>query len=68
LLDKLTVRYGSWLAGLAPAAYLFARPIGRGAQLEARDTLWNSTPLGWAQHGKHTRAEEYLLSLPRAAA
>lgn len=42
--------------------------VERGANFETRDTLWNSTPLGWAQHGKHTRAEEYLRSLPRAAA
>jgi ankyrin repeat protein len=25
--------------------------VGRGARLDIRDTIWNSTPLGWALHG-----------------
>jgi hypothetical protein len=31
---------------------------------DARDTLWDGTPLGWAVHGKKAKAEAYLRSLP----
>jgi len=39
--------------------------VARGARLDARDTLWNGTPLGWAVHGhgKRANAEAYLRSL-----
>jgi ankyrin repeat protein len=37
--------------------------IAHGARLDARDTLWDGTPLGWAVHGKKARAEAYLRSL-----
>jgi ankyrin repeat protein len=39
--------------------------IAHGARLDARDTLWNGTPLGWAVHGKKARARAaaYLRSL-----
>jgi peptide-methionine (S)-S-oxide reductase len=31
-----------------------------GAPLDARDTLWNGTPLGWARHGGHREVAAYL--------
>lgn len=34
--------------------------VERGADLLARDTLWNGTPLGWAGHTGKTEAEDYL--------
>ena len=37
--------------------------VARGARLDARDTLWNGTPLGWAVHGGKSAAEAYLRSL-----
>jgi ankyrin repeat protein len=42
--------------------------VGRGARLDARDTLWDGTPLGWAVHGKKARAEAYLRSLQEGSA
>ncbi len=33
------------------------------ARLDARDTLWNGTPLGWAIHNSKSAAEAYLRSL-----
>jgi ankyrin repeat protein len=31
--------------------------VARGARLDIRDTIWHSTPLGWALHGGQARAE-----------
>jgi peptide-methionine (S)-S-oxide reductase len=37
--------------------------VEHGARLDARDTLWNGTPLGWAIHTNQPAAEAYLRSL-----
>jgi ankyrin repeat protein len=37
--------------------------VERGAHLDTLDTLWRSTPLGWAVHNKRSGAEAYLRSL-----
>ena len=37
--------------------------IEHGARIDARDTLWDGTPLGWAVHNKKRKAEAYLRSL-----
>jgi ankyrin repeat protein len=37
--------------------------VAHGARLNTRDTLWNSTPLGWARHQKKSAAADYLASL-----
>lgn len=37
--------------------------VAHGARLDARDTLWNGTPLGWAVHTGKSAAEAYLRSL-----
>jgi peptide-methionine (S)-S-oxide reductase len=42
---------------------LMALLIARGARTDTRDTLWNSTPLGWAIHTRKPKAEAYLRSL-----
>jgi peptide-methionine (S)-S-oxide reductase len=34
--------------------------VERGASLDIKDSLWNSTPLGWAVHTKKAAAENYL--------
>jgi ankyrin repeat protein len=39
--------------------------VDRGARLDTLDTLWRSTPLGWAVHTKKPAAEAYLRSLQR---
>jgi len=33
-----------------------------GADLDAKDTLWQGTPTGWARHAGRTQIEEYLLA------
>ena len=33
-----------------------------GADLDAKDTLWQGTPAGWARHAGRTQIEEYLLA------
>jgi peptide-methionine (S)-S-oxide reductase len=38
--------------------------VERGARIDARDTLWDGTPLGWALHNKKAEAAAYLRSLP----
>ena len=38
--------------------------VSRGARREIADTLWNSTPLGWAAHLNRPRTRAYLESLP----
>jgi ankyrin repeat protein len=43
--------------------------VERGARLDIRDTIWQSTPLGWAVHGggrAHPRMAECLRSLGAA--
>jgi peptide-methionine (S)-S-oxide reductase len=42
--------------------------VARGARLDARDTLWDGTPLGWAMHNRKARAEAYLRSLQQPSA
>lgn len=37
--------------------------IERGARVDIRDTLWNSTPLGWAAYMKKPTTEAYLRGL-----
>jgi hypothetical protein len=37
--------------------------VERGARLDTLDTLWKSTPLGWAMHARKRGAETYLRSL-----
>lgn len=37
--------------------------VERGARLDVQDRLWNSTPLGWAQHLGWSRSAAYLESL-----
>jgi hypothetical protein len=34
--------------------------VERGARLDLKDTLWQGTPAGWAQHAGRTRIAEYL--------
>jgi hypothetical protein len=34
--------------------------VERGARLDAKDTLWQGTPAGWAKHEGRTDIEEYL--------
>ena len=38
--------------------------VDRGARLDIKDTIYNSTPLGWAEHGGQTAVAEYLRALP----
>ena len=45
------------LAGHESAVRLL---VERGARLDVRDKLWNGTPRGWAEHGKHPAIAEYL--------
>jgi ankyrin repeat protein len=39
--------------------------VGRGARTDIADTLWGSTPLGWAIHQGKTRARAYLEGLTK---
>ena len=34
--------------------------VERGARLDIRDTIWNGTPLGWAEYGGRTKVAEFL--------
>jgi len=34
--------------------------VKRGARLDIKDTLWEGTPLGWAEHGGRTEIAAYL--------
>jgi hypothetical protein len=34
--------------------------VEAGADLNDKDTLWNATPLGWAEYGGKTAVAEYL--------
>jgi ankyrin repeat protein len=36
--------------------------VERGAHLDMRDTIYQGTPLGWAEHGKQTEIAGYLRS------
>lgn len=45
------------LAGHLDVARLL---VERGARLDLRDTLWHSTPAGWAQYAGKTEVEAYL--------
>ena len=40
--------------------------VARGARTDIADTLWGSTPLGWAIHQGKSRAQAYLEGLPKA--
>ena len=50
--DGGTALHAASYAGSAPTVRLL---LERGADLEARDTSWNSTPLGWAMVGSGER-------------
>jgi ankyrin repeat protein len=54
------------LGGHEPVVRLL---VARGARLDIRDTIWHSTPLGWAVHGGKARAQmaECLRSLGAVA-
>jgi ankyrin repeat protein len=39
---------------------MLALLVDRGADLLARDTLWNGSPIGWATHGGNAEAEAFL--------
>ena len=39
--------------------------VSRGARTDIADTLWGSTPLGWAIHQGKTRAQAYLEGLTK---
>lgn len=47
------------LAGHEAAVRLL---VERGAKLDIKDTIYHSTPLGWAEHGGQTVVAEYLRS------
>ncbi len=34
--------------------------VEHGARTDIRDTMWNGTPLGWAEHGGHDAVAQYL--------
>jgi len=34
--------------------------VERGARPDIRDTIWNATPLDWAEHASHTAIADYL--------
>lgn len=36
--------------------------VAAGGSLSARDTMWNGTPLGWAEHAKDSRIADFLRS------
>lgn len=40
--------------------------VERGARLDAKDTLWQATPAGWAQHEGNIEIEEYLRAREKA--
>lgn len=40
--------------------------LARGARTDIRDTLWNSTPLGWAQHEGKAKAAAFLERVERS--
>jgi len=40
--------------------------IAHGARTDIRDTMWNGTPLGWAQHEGKMKAAAYLERLEKA--
>jgi ankyrin repeat protein len=39
---------------------MMALLLARGARTDVRDTLWNATPLGWAQHEGKAKAVAFL--------
>ena len=39
--------------------------VERGARVDAKDSLWQGTPAGWAKHVGRTQIEEYLLAEER---
>ena len=47
-------------AALAGHADVVRLLVERGARLDIRDTVYDSTPLGWAIHGRRTAIAEYL--------
>lgn len=42
--------------------------VERGARVDAKDTLWQATPAGWAQHEGNIEIEEYLRAQEKATA
>ena len=47
-------------AGLAGHDQLVRLLVERGARLDLKDTLWQGTPAGWAQHAGNKELEAYL--------
>jgi hypothetical protein len=41
--------------------------VAHGARADIADTLWNSTPLGWAMHQGKARAQAYLEGLEQVS-
>ncbi len=41
--------------------------VERGARLDARDTIYQGTPLGWAEFGGHAEIADYLRAQPGSA-
>ncbi len=50
-------------AALAGHAAVVRLLVERGARLDIQDTIYRSTPLGWAIHGEQTKVEDYLRSM-----
>jgi ankyrin repeat protein len=53
--DGETALHAAAFAGRASTVRLL---VERGAELEARDTTWQSTPLGWAREGRSSRPQD----------
>jgi hypothetical protein len=49
-------------AALAGHAGVVQLLVERGARLDLKDTIWQGTPAGWAQHEGRTEIEKYLRS------
>lgn len=54
-----TPLHGAALSGHMALVQLL---VSRGARLDIRDALWNSTPLGWARHSGQEAVVTYLLA------
>jgi hypothetical protein len=39
--------------------------VEAGAALDAKDSIYDGTPLDWAEYGKHAQIAEYLRGLRR---
>jgi len=59
--SQATPLHHAALAGHEAVVRLLAE---RGARLDIKDTIYGSTPIGWAEHGGQTAVAEYLRALP----